>query len=108
MDSDKLEQQADFLGQLRDDWAAEEETAVVAPNLPLTHHLKARLGGLKRYRVLLIRGLVIVMVLVITTQLAVRWVTAVNQFDGGPVPLPVAIEQVEDDLLPAPQPPVHP
>ena len=109
MGDDLLEENGDFLDQLRDELAAEPETAVVAPELPLWHRIKTRFSGFKRYRVWLVRGLVWAMVVVIASQLIFQWVTAVNQYDGGPLPLSSAIEQVEDDLLiPPPPPPVRP
>ena len=105
MDNYDDEREVDLLASLRDGLDETEETAVVAPQMPLIQRLKIKYSGFRRYRIMLVRGLVILMALVIVGQLVVQGVTAVNQYDGGSVPLPAAIHQIEDDL---PPPPVAP
>jgi hypothetical protein len=98
MDTYDSEREADLLEALRDGLDQAQETAVVAPEMPLIQRLKIKYSGFRRYRIMLIRGLVILMALVIVGQLVVQGLTAANQYDGGPVPLPAARQQIEDDL----------
>lgn len=105
MDKYDFEREADLLEALRDGLDEAQETAVVAPQMPLFQRLKIKYSGFRRYRIMIVRGLVILMALVIVGQLVVQGITAVNQYDGGAIPLPAAIHQIEDDL---PPPPVAP
>ncbi|MCB9420746.1 MAG: hypothetical protein H6667_13145 [Ardenticatenaceae bacterium] len=102
------ERETNILEALRDGLDEAQETAVVAPAMPLWQRIKIKYSGFRRYRIMLVRGLVILMALVIMGQLIVQGITAVNQYDGGPIPLPAALQQIEDDLPPPPSaPPIH-
>ncbi len=105
MDDELMNNEMDFLAQLREDLAEGEETAVVAPKMPLIQRLKIKYSGFKRYRIMIVRGLVVLVALFIVGQLVYSGITTMNQYDGGPVPLPIAVEQVEDDLMQLPEPP---
>jgi hypothetical protein len=104
MDMEKYdsEREAVLLESLRDGLDEAQETAVVAPQMPLFQRLKIKYSGFRRYRIMIVRGLVILMALLIVGQIVVQGVTAVNQYDGGALPLSAAIYQIEDDLLPPP------
>jgi hypothetical protein len=106
MDEDLMNNEIDILAQLREDLDMGEETAVVAPKMPLIQRLKIKYSGFKRYRIMIVRGLVVFMALLIVGQLVYSGIMTMNQYDGGPVPLSVAVEQVEDDLVQVPEPPL--
>lgn len=104
--SDKdLIYETDLVKQLRAEFDDEAETAVVAPKQSVLTRLRVKYSGLNRYKRYLVRGLAAVMALLIIGQLIFQGVTAAAEYDGGPVPAQLAIEQLGDDL---PLPPIAP
>ena len=101
----------DLLSQLREEYEAEQTTAVIAPKLTLPQRLKLRMGSYgtsKRMKKLIVRGLMLFMGIVVTGQLFIQTMTMEKHEETGPVPLTVAVEQVENDLVPVPAPPPPP
>jgi len=98
----------ELFSQLREEFDKEQETAVIAPKLTFTQRLKLRMGSYgtnKRIKTLILRGLLLFMGLVVAGQLFYQGITAVTTQTTGPIPLAIAVEQVEDDLMPIPDPP---
>jgi len=99
MDDFDFKQDVALVKELRNGLDESLETAVVAPDMPLSQRLGINHGDMRRYRILIVRGLVAFMALLIIGQLAYRGVTAVAPRNDGPVPLQAAVQQIETDLL---------
>lgn len=102
MSDEELIQETDLVSQLRDELDDEAVTAVVAPKQPLITRLKVKYSGLSRYKPYIVRGLAAVMALLVISQLIYQGAMAAAEYDGGPVPAQLAIEQLGDDLPPPP------
>jgi hypothetical protein len=104
-------QDMELLSQLREEFEEEQETAVIAPKLKLSQRIKMQMGSYgtnKRIKALVIRGLVLFMGLMVAGQLFIQSMETINNEEPGVIPLTVAVEQVEDDLMPVPAPPPPP
>jgi len=109
MSNHNYQKDIELFSQLRENFDEVQETAVVAPKLTLSQRLQLRMGSYgtnKRIKALVLRGLLLFMGIVVMSQLFIQARTAVNAGIEGPVPISVAVEQVEDDLLPMPPPPL--
>ena len=108
MSDQDYQEDIDLISHLRDGYDDEQETAVIAPKLPISQRIKLRMssyGTNKRLKTSVIYSLMLFMGLMIAGQLILQGITALNAAEAGPIPLSTAIEQVEDDLMPIPPPP---
>jgi di/tricarboxylate transporter len=80
-----------------------------APKAPPIARLREYLKELPKLKKFFIGGLVAALLFILISQLIFRLIIVPNEFDGGPVPVPLAIEQLGPDLeLPSPPPPPSP
>ena len=108
MSNKDYQKDIDLISQLREDYDDEKETAVIAPKPSISQRIKIWIGShgtKKRIKTVVIYSLMLFMGLIIMGQLILQGITASNAPEAGPVPLTVAIEQVEDDLMPITAPP---
>lgn len=110
MSNHNYQKDIELFSQLREDFNEAQETAVIAPKLSLTQRLQSRMGSYgtnKRIKALVLRGLLLFMGTIVMGQLFIQGRAAINAETEGPIPLAIAVEQVEDDLMPIPPPPTN-
>ena len=76
-----------------------------APKAPPITRLREYLKELPKLKQYFIGGLALALLLILLSQLIFRVFIVPNEFEGGPLPLPLAIEQLGSDFeLPTPPP----
>ncbi|MCP5099344.1 MAG: hypothetical protein GY943_27640 [Chloroflexi bacterium] len=76
-----------------------------APKAPPITRLREYLKELSKLKQYFIGGLTVAFLLILVTQFIFRTFIVPNEFDGGPLPLPLAIEQLGSDFeVPTPPP----
>ena len=83
------------------------KTGAKAPKAPPIARLREYLKELPKLKQYFIGGLALALLLILASQLIFRVFIIPNEFEGGPLPLPLAIEQLGSDFV-APTPPPIP